>query len=222
MLGSIVHQRIGSLHQIIECGFAASLKLHFKTSGTSQAGNNRWSGKINLTFGILLQVFLHFRHDFVYTGFLTFFPRFQNNGQLTTCLITPDTRTASGYILHISDVWILTKKRDGTLRHLACTLQSSPFGQFELYFEISLIFYRKETGGNNAMQQQNTDQYYAEGTQHASRITNNPGNDTHVFIITDVQPMINFTEHDILLSVIRFQNQRTHDRAERKCNHSRD
>ena len=72
------------------------------------------------------------------------------------------------------------------------------------------------------MNQQNSNQYYPESTQYTSWVSDNPGDNVYIFIISDIQPLVDFTKDDILLfSAIRFEDQRTHHRTKRQSHYCR-
>ncbi len=145
-LGRVIHQSIGCLHQIVECGVSACFKLHLETSRTAQSRNDRWRRQIDLTLRILLQVFLHLSHDFVNGLPVSCFPRFHDNGQFATCLTAAYTRAATYYALHIFHCRVLHQILYGTFRNGTRAFQCRPLRQFQFHFEISLIFYRQEAG----------------------------------------------------------------------------
>ena len=151
MFGSIIHQGIGGIYQIIKSRFSTSFQLHLKTSGTTQSRYYRWSRQVDLTFRIFFEVFLYRIHNFFDAGILPFFPWFQNHSQFRTSLITTDTRTATRHILNIFYIRILFQISYGTFRHNTGTLQCSAFRQLKFNFKISLIFHRQETGRNNTV-----------------------------------------------------------------------
>ena len=214
--GSIIHQRICRIYQIIESSLSTSFQLHFKTTGAAQSRYDRRSRQVDFTFGIFSQMFFYRIHNFFNTGALSLFPRFQNNGQLGTPLITPYTRAASGHVLYIFYIWILLQISNRAFRHYTCSLQGSSFRQFKFNLKVSLVFYRQETSRNNPVNQQNSNQYHTKSTQNPTRMFDSTGDGSYILIASDTQPLIDLSEYYIfLLATIRFQNERTHHRAQR-------
>ena len=130
VLGSIIHQRICCIHQVVESSLPTSFQLHFKTTGTTQSRYDRRSRQIDFTFRVFLQMFFYRIHDFVNTGTLSLFPRFQDDRQFGTPLITAHTRTASRHILYIFYVGVLIQISNRTLCYSTGTFQCSSFRQF--------------------------------------------------------------------------------------------
>ena len=63
----------------------------------------------------------------------------------------------------------------------------------------------------------NGNQYQAERTHQAAGIPDDPVNDSHVFVIAQVQPFIDFAENYVLfLSTVGLQYERTHDGTKRQ------
>ena len=72
------------------------------------------------------------------------------------------------------------------------------------------------------MNQQNTNKHHSETGQYTTRITDYPTDSDYIFMIAHVQPMVDFTENNVLLfAIVRFQNQRTHDRTQSQRHNSR-
>ena len=157
MLLRIIHQRIRCLYQIVKGSLTASFELHFKTAGCSQSRNHRRSGKIDFTFGIFRQVLFHLLHYFVNGSILAVFPRFQDNGQFTACLIASYTRAATRYVLHISHIRVLFQILHRTIGHYTGTLQCSAFRQFQLHLKVSLVFGRQEAGRYQTVNNEDSD-----------------------------------------------------------------
>ncbi len=222
MLPGIEHQRICCLYQVIKRGVSTCLKLHFETSRSTQSRNDRRRGKIDLAFGIFLQILLHILHYLIDGNPLTLFPRFQNNRQLTACLVATHTGAATRHVLHIGHIGILLQVLHGTVGHHTGSLQSSTFRQLQLYLKIALVFYRQEAGRHQPVDNENGNQYQAERTHQAAGIPDDPVNDSHVFVIAQVQPFIDFAENYILfLSTVGLQYERTHDGTKRQGHYRR-
>ena len=222
MLLRIIHQRIRCLYQIVKGSLTASFELHFKTAGCSQSRNHRRSGKIDFTFGIFRQVLFHLLHYFVNGSILAVFPRFQDNGQFTACLIASYTRAATRYVLHISYIRVLFQILHRTIGHYTGTLQCSAFRQFQLHLKVSLVFGRQEAGRYQTVNNEDSDQHHSECAHQASGMFDYTADDAYVFMIADIQPFINLTEHDILfLSATGFQDKRAHHRTERQRHNRR-
>ena len=164
MFLGIIHQCICCLHQVVKRCFSTRLKLHFETSRSTQSRNDRRRGKINPAFGIFLQILLHILHYLIDGNSLTFFPRFQDNRQLTARLVTTHTGTATCHVLHIGHIGILLQVLHSTIRHHTGSLQSSTFRQLQLYLKIALVFYRQEAGRHQPVDNENSNQYQPERT----------------------------------------------------------
>ena len=212
MLPGIEHQRICCLYQVIKRGVSTCLKLHFETSRSTQSRNDRRCGKVDPAFGIFLQILLHILHYLIDGNPLTFFPRFQDNRQLTARLVATHTGTATRHVLHIGHIGILLQVLHGTVRHHTGSLQSSTFRQFQLNLEIALVFRRQETGRHQTVYDENGYQHKTECTHQAARIPDDPVDDSHIFVIAQIQPLIDSTENYVLfLSTVGLQYERTHD-----------
>ena len=149
MSGSIIHQCIRRIHEIIKSSFSTSFQLHFKTTGATQSRYDRRGRQVDFTLRIFLQMFFYGIHDFLNTGALSLFPGFQDDSQFGTSLITTHTRTASRHILHIFYIGILVQISYRPLCYHTGTLQRCPFRQFQFNLKVSLVFYRQETGRDN-------------------------------------------------------------------------
>jgi branched-chain amino acid transport system ATP-binding protein len=88
--------------------------------------------------------------------------------------------------------------------------------------KIALVFYRQEAGRHQPVDNENGNQYQAERTHQAAGIPDDPVNDSHVFVIAQVQPFIDFAENYVLfLSTVGLQYERTHDGTKRQGHYRR-
>ena len=133
------------------------------------------------------------------------------------------TRTAAHYTLHI----VYRRQRHEILyslgAHDATAFERSSFGQFQFHTEIALVLGGEEAGRDDAMQQQDGDEHYAERAQHTALLAQDALDERYIFIGTHAQPFIDAAEHDVLalVGIFFLQNERAHHRAERKCHNSR-
>ena len=199
VLGSIIHQCVRRLYQIIKSSLSTGFQLHFKTTRSTQSRYHRRSGKINFTFRIFLEMFFHCIHYLFDAGVLAFFPGFQDNCQFRTPLTASHTRTASCHILYIFDIRILLQVSNGTVGHGTRTFQRSPLRQFKFYLKISLVFYRQETCRDNTMNQQDSNQYHSESTQYPTGMLDSTGYGSYILITANTQPFIDFPENNVFL-----------------------
>ena len=221
ILRSIVHQRVGGAHQILEGSLATCLQLQLETARRSQTGNNRRSGQVNLTFGVFVYLATHGFHHLVDGGIVALVPRFQNNGQLAACLAGTHTRAGTGDILYILHGRLLHQKVDGTVGHFASALQRGTLGHFQLDCEISLVLNGQEAGGCKAMQNEDAQQSQTEVHGDATRMLHGATYQLDVFRITDGKPLVDESEHAVLrfVGILGTQNERTHHRAQRESHH---
>ena len=72
------------------------------------------------------------------------------------------------------------------------------------------------------MNDENSYQYHTECTHQTSGMLDNAADNTNILMITDIQPFVNLTEHDILfLSAVGLQDKRTHHGTKRQCHNRR-
>ena len=138
-----------------------------------------------------------------HSAFLAFFPRFEDNGQFRAGLVCPDTGATSCHALHICHGRVFLQVIDGTFRHLAGAFQRGTLGQRQFYFEISLVFLRQETTGDYPVQHDDEDDSHSEPGNDSSGVGESPLQKLNVFVIPAGEPLVDFTEHEVLLPVRR-------------------
>ena len=90
-------------------------------------------------------------HDFINRGLVPFLPWFQDDGQFATRLARTYAGAASGYVLYVFHSRVLHQVTDGTFGHVPCTFECGSFRKLQFHLEISLVFYREETGRHHTV-----------------------------------------------------------------------
>ena len=144
-------------------------------------------------------------HDFFqrHAAFLTLFPWFEDNGQFRAGLVCPDTGATSRHALHVCHGRVFLQVVDGTFRHLAGAFQRGSFGEGQFYLEISLVFFRQEAAGDYPVQHDDEDDSHSEAGDDSSGVGEGPLQKMNVFVVPAGEPLVDFTEHEVFLSVRR-------------------
>ena len=157
-------------------------------------------------------------HDFVNRGLVPFLPWFQDDGQFAPRLARTYAGTASGHILYVFHSRILHQVTDGRFGHVPCTFECGSFRKLQFHLEISLVFYREETGRHHTVKDENQSDDQAEAQNDSFRMYQDFLDTLDVFVVSDGQPFVDFAENDVFrfVRVCRFQDERAHDRTQRQ------
>ena len=81
--------------------------------------------------------------------------------------------------------------------------------------EISLVFYREETGRHHTVKDESQPDDQAKTQNDSFRMYQDFLDSLDVFVVSDGQPFVDFAENDVFrfVRVGRFQDERAHDRT---------
>ena len=197
------------MHEVFISSVAACLQLHFETSGSTQSRNYGRCGKIDFAFRIFFKLVLDICHHLFDCCIVAFFPFFQNDGQCASGLACADTRTGSGYVLHIFYGGILHQVADGAVGYDACAFECRAFRHFQLDGEIALVFRGKEAGRNQPVEHEDEYEHHAESCRDPFGVLDDSADSGNIFVVAQVQPSVDGPEYAVfrLVRILRLENQ---------------
>ena len=158
----------------------------------------------------------HAVHHLVDSLRLPFVPWLENDRQQAAGLIGPYAGAGTRDVQHVLYVRFRRQESHGPVRHLPGAFDGCPFGQFQFHGEVTLIFLRHETAGHESVHHPDADHDDSESGKHTPRVFQRRADHTTVEAVACGQSEINPPEETVFAAGARFQEKRTHDRAERQ------